>query len=224
MKIDWDDFAVGILVICAVVVTGLVVRRELTVDRGEVRDAREPSVRTVDNWRAYARSGHRLGPDSADVTITEFVDFQCPYCRVLADRLDRLMADRPGDLAVVVRHHPQPELHPAAMKAARASLCAAAQGNFAAFHDALFSRQASLGQVPWRRYAETAGIDDLSAFDACLHADSTLPQLTRDTAAARRLGIEGTPTILINDTLVEGAPRLEFLEKTVAEKLTDARR
>lgn len=205
----------AILVCCALVITGLAVRRELVAAR-PAAVAYADRVRPVPDWRSYA-TGSRIGPADAPVTIIEFSDFQCPYCRVMADRLRALRREHPGEVALVYRHFPL-SYHPYASSAARASICADRQGRFEAFHDALFARQDSLDDTIWARLAETAGIPDRARFDECLGSEEPLAQVERDIAAGTRLGITGTPAILVNGTLITGgAPGL--LEEHVARAL-----
>lgn len=214
--------AVIVLVVCAVVVTGLVVRRSLRSPRSgpaatsSVRLA-ELRLGTVEKWRQYAKGGHRMGSREAPVTVVEFGDFQCPHCRTLARSLDSLRRMFPERVAVVYRHYPLPG-HDAALSAARASECAGDQGAFRAFYRVVYRRQASLGTVPMTEYADAAGVD-LAAFEACMASGAPDRAIRRDTLAARRLGISATPTMLVNGTLVEGAVPVDALA-TLVERAT----
>lgn len=218
MKKEWlQHIATGVLVFCALAVTALVVRRELF--SGEVMTmVAPPNAPVVDDWEAYASSGHRMGPVYAPVTFVEFSDFQCPACRVLASSLDTLRARYGDKVRVVYRHFPL-KSHHHAVAAARASECAAAQGRFKPFHDALFARQDSVGLVPWTRFARDAAIPELPAFEACMQQAGPLAALDRDTAAGNRLGVSSTPTLLINGRQVVGAPPLSTLDAFVKHEL-----
>jgi protein-disulfide isomerase len=204
-----------VLTICAVAVTALVVRAELAP---HVAPDRTMVVQRIRDWRSYGR-GHRLGGAAAPVTIVEFSDFQCPFCRTMADRLRAVRERHAADVAVVYRHLPLPG-HPHALAAARASECAARQGHFEGVHDALFARQDSIGRLPWRVIAATGGVPDLGAFDRCM-ADSLAPiaSVAADTQAAHALGIRGTPHVLVNGLHLRGAVPDDTLEKYVAEAL-----
>lgn len=212
------DGAVVVLTLCAVVMTALVVRREFSSPRAQPEPLRPTQV---SDWRGYARDGHRMGPAEAPVTIVVFSDFQCPFCGMLMSRLRQLRDAYPREVAVVYRHYPIAD-HPHAAAAARASECAADQGRFSAFHDALFSAQDSIGAVGWGRFAATAGVADIKRFEACAAATSPLPALERDVAAARRLRVSGTPTLLINDLRFHGAVRQDTLEAYVRRALRNA--
>jgi len=191
--------------------TGLVLRRELA---GRDTDA-VGRASPVDGWGAYSASGHRAGPDSAPVVIVEFADFQCPYCRDLAARLDTIRDEFPREVAVIFRHHPI-RSHPHALAAARASECAAEQGRFWPLHDALYREQPRIGVAPWSEFAVAAGVPDTARFQDCVTSDAPNPALRLDTVASRQLGVTSTPTLLINETRIDGAPPLDSLRAYVS--------
>ncbi|HET6765185.1 MAG TPA: thioredoxin domain-containing protein [Longimicrobiaceae bacterium] len=196
-----DALGTAIPIACALVVTSLVVRRELFP---RVAEPAAPAVhRQVPEWRDYA-VGQRIGPANARVTITEFSDYQCPFCRKMAARIAQLRQAHPHDVALVYRHFPLP-YHPQALAAARASFCAGEQGRFAAYHDAVFARQDSLATVDWARLARAAGVPDASRFDACLHGAAARAAVERDVAAGGRLGVDGTPSLMVNGEFIGGA-------------------
>jgi protein-disulfide isomerase len=204
----------AVLTICAVVVTGLLVRREFAGPA----ETGPPAIReTVRDWQAYDDGRHRVGPEEAVVTIVEFSDFQCPFCRVAAGKLDSLRDEYPRDVAVVYRHFPMPQ-HRHAVAAAQASECAGAQGRFWQMHDALYTKQDSIGVVGWTRFASDAGVGDLAAFETCLRDDAP-GAIRSDTRAARRLKVNGTPTLLINEHRVVGVQPLDTLRAYVREAL-----
>lgn len=211
------NVAVAALTACALVTTGLVVRRELFTPR-----AASAAPTQVSSWRGFAREGRRMGPAGAPVTVVVFSDFQCPYCAVLMERLKTLRSSHPADVAVVYRHFPVTG-HTHAVAAARASECAGDQGRFEAYHDALFAAGDSIGVVPWERFAAAAGVPDLPRFRACAAGTAPLPALARDSAAARELRVSGTPTLLINGLRMVGAPPMDSLEAYVRRARAEVR-
>jgi protein-disulfide isomerase len=202
-----QKLSTGVLVLCALIVTGLLVRRELAPS--EPSSLPVEAVR-VSEWRDYAAAGTRMGSVDAPVTIVVFSDFQCPACRVLAERLRTVRDERGNDVVVVYRHYPL-RSHPHARTAARASECAGRQGRFEAMHDALFQAQSSIGNRAWHEIAKDAGVGDLDLFGRCLQDAGMDSILARDAALAKRLGVEATPTFLINDTRLVGALPLAML-------------
>lgn len=179
------------------------------------------SSATVDDWYKYAILGHRDGPTSAAVTIVEFADFQCPFCQRASDVLKSIREDFPHDVAIVFRHFPLPR-HEFAVTAAIASECAAEAGRFSTFHDLLFLQFDSIGVKSWEEFGTDAGITDIHAFQTCIRDSTTLSIVNRDRQAAEELGVDGTPTFLINDLKVVGFPGREQLVEYVREAL-DAR-
>ncbi len=207
------DVAVTVLTLCAVVTTGLVVRQQIFPARPRV-----PKPRAVPEWRMFAREGHLMGPASAPVKIVVFSDFQCPFCALLTMRLRTVRSEYPTQVAVVYRHFPL-RIHHGAVGAARASECAALQGRFEPIYNALFTTQDSIGRVPWEYFAGKAGISDIGAFGKCVASRVPFPNVARDTLAGQALEVHGTPTLLINGTLLEGTPPLDTLEAYVQRAL-----
>jgi protein-disulfide isomerase len=194
--------------LCALVVTSLVVRRELFS-----RPPEAPSTtvhRQIPDWRSYS-VGQRIGPENARVTIIEFSDYQCPFCQAMAGSIAQVRQKHPDDVALVYRHFPLP-YHPQAVPAARASFCAGEQGRFPAYHDALFARQQSLPTTDWTRLATEAGVPDSARFDACLSSAAAQQAIDRDLAAGRRLGVQGTPTLMVNGDLLGSATQAALAE------------
>lgn len=181
-------------------------------ERSRMLDGDRPRI--VAEWRRYATDGTRLGAANPRVTIVEFADFQCPYCRSAASTLRELRRRYPEEIALVYRHYP---LQDGSLDAAVAAECGNRAGFFEAIHDRLFEEADSLGSKPWTRIAWEAGILDTLQFAACMKDSSTLSAVTRDIRAASELGVNGTPTLLVNDQLFTGSPGLEYLERYVRQ-------
>jgi protein-disulfide isomerase len=180
------------------------------------------AVTRVKDWTHYAEAGERLGPQHAILDIVMFSDFQCPYCRTAAANLERIQGHNRA-ITVVYRHFPLSG-HPSAMSAARASVCAARQGSFKGMHDKLFLYQDSLGRKPWAWYAAAAGVSDTITFDRCLEDSTVIAQVKRDSVAGVKLGVSGTPTLLIKDLRIDGSPSPEELNRYVSEALRENKR
>lgn len=211
-RATWPERAISVvLVLCAVIITALVVRREFF----PAPPSSELPRRRVADWQSYAAAGQRMGPAKSRVTIVEFSDFQCPFCRTLALRLDTLRQRYPNDVAVIYRHYPLPQIHPYARTAAVATECAAAQGKFQALHDALYAQQDSIGKLQVATFASRAGVPDTTALLACVRDSVTAPRIQEDVQAGDRLGITGTPGVLVNELFLGGAPTLAQLDSLV---------
>lgn len=139
-----------------------------------------------------------LGHSEARAGIQEFSDFQCPYCGTFVrDVLPVLRTEYidKGLAFLVFRELPAATLHPRAIPAAQAAVCAHGQGRFWAMHDLLFSDPNALGDEHLRTYAASVGLE-MTAFTACL-SQKEQPLLDTDTQLAKTLSIKGTPTFLI---------------------------
>lgn len=210
-----SNLLTGILVVCATVVTAAVLRRELLDPPLPAQAAAVAALRQIDDWEALAAEGAVMGPADAPVRIVEFSDFQCPFCRVVQETLAAVRARHPDRVAIVYRHLPLDALHPHARAAANAVECAGEQGRFAEYHDGLFAAQDSIGVRSWDHFAEEAGLPDLDAFRQCVAENRYADRVERDALLAAELGLEATPTLIVNGTVYSGAPPEEELERLV---------
>jgi protein-disulfide isomerase len=143
------------------------------------------------------------GPQDAEVTIVEFGDHACPYCKSVQDAVDLLMAQYPGRVRFVWKSAPSP-LHTGSQTAAEAALCAARQGKFWEYHARLFDDPTMFDQTSLAILADQAGLENV-AFSECLSTEATRPLVERTVTEARALGLTGIPTIFVNGTRYEGA-------------------
>lgn len=146
----------------------------------------------------------RGNPD-APVTIVEFADYQCPYCRHVEATLRDILKKYPGQVKLSYRDFPLPAtMHPNAYIAAEASRCAEAQGKFWEYHDALFADQSKLDRAGLEATASRLGLNT-KAFDACLASGRFKTEIQQDFEAGRRAGVQGTPGFFINGEFINGA-------------------
>jgi len=154
--------------------------------------------------------GAVLGNPAGRITLVEFTDFACTYCRSSVADVEALLGANP-DLRVVVRQLPiiAPESEPAA----RMGLAAAAQGKYAAFHKAMFRGErpsaASIAAA-----AQAAGLDTAGA-DAFTRQPGVHQELERNLGFARQLGINGTPAWSVGGQLMTGAIGREALQQAI---------
>lgn len=203
----------GGMVIAAIATVSLRYRDARTAHPGDVAAGR------VANWRTYAMRGTQVGPANAAVTIVEFSDFQCPFCRRAYDFLKLLHQRRPEDVRIIYRHYP---IHAFAFPAAVAAECAGRAGNFEAMQTALYRSQDSIGTVPWTRFAAEAGVRERGQFASCVERSETKASVDQDVSAAHQLGVHGTPTFLINDSIFVGFAGPEALEAHIDAALARA--
>jgi len=152
---------------------------------------------------------HVYGRRDAPITVVEYGDFECPYCRAAAPVLRRLV-DGSGDrVRLVFRHFPLFSKHPFALTAA---LAAEASGDrFWAMHDQLFAHQDRLTDADLVRYAAEIGVGGVvgeaaQRFKPAVHADY---------AAGKEAGVRGTPTLFVDDRLYTGKVELGVLRSAL---------
>ena len=154
-----------------------------------------PATASLD-IRPITDKDHVRGPENAKVTIVEYSDLECPFCKVFHQTMLQAMKEYPNDIRWVFRHSPIPQLHQQAPKEANASECAAAQGKFWEFIDIVFAATPSndglnLADLP--KYAAQAGVADIPAFEKCVAADEFDSVVQEDTQDGIKAGLQGTP-------------------------------
>jgi len=160
-----------------------------------------------------------LGNPSAPITIVEYSDFECPFCRAARPTLVALMQAHAGRIRLIVKHTPLDE-HAEAMPAALLFEAIARQEPNAAyrFYDDLFEHQAQLraeGDRFLRLAATRAGVDARRAIVDARRADIRAV-IDRDIAEAKAFGLDGTPCFLVNGIPVVGAQPLSAFETLIA--------
>ncbi len=137
------------------------------------------------------------GSPMAPVTIYEFSDFQCPYCKTAAPALKKIVEESDGKVKLVFKHYPLP-MHPKAREAAKATIAADRQGKFWEMHDLLFENQAELQRASFTKYAEQLGLD-VNRFKADMQSEETERRVEADIKQGRAVGVDSTPSIYVND-------------------------
>jgi len=165
---------------------------------------------------AIGPADHVRGPATADITVVEYGDFACPYCRKAYAPLKELLARSP-DVRFVFRANPRSHLFPDAEPAAEAAEAAAAQGKFWEMHDRLFEAEAGLGRDQLVTMARDIGLD-VARFEREL-ADGTHRQaVRRQEVTGWHSHVLSTPTFFVNGVRHEDPP------EALSVALTRARR
>ncbi|HUE98639.1 MAG TPA: DsbA family protein [Anaerolineales bacterium] len=163
-------------------------------------------------------NAYAIGPVDAPITIVEFSDYQCPFCRRWHDEVyGPLLAAYPDKIRLVYRHLPLTSIHPDAFSAAEAAMCAGEQDAFWPFHEKLFSSE-SLGNNTYVQYAQDLGLN-MTTFEACLSDHKYQQAVEADSNFAVNLGIRSTPTFFINGLAVVGAQPLEVFKQVIDKEL-----
>lgn len=143
-----------------------------------------------------------LGDKNAKVTLVEFSDYQCPFCkRNFQQTFPQIDRDyiKTGKVKYIFRAFPLESIHPAAFKAAEAALCAGEQGKYWEMHDKLFTNQTALGATDLAKYAEAVGLDG-GQFKQCLDSGRNAAKVRNDQAEGRKAGVSGTPGFFLGLT------------------------
>ncbi len=148
--------------------------------------------------------GYSLGSDTAPLTLIEFTDYQCPFCRGFQnntfDQIRKLYIDT-GRIRFISRNLPL-DIHPDAMRSAEAALCAGDQGQYWPMRDFLF-KSPSLGMEPILAFAQNLKLDSV-VFRSCLDGEKHKTEILSDLSDARALQINGTPAFVVGKTTAFG--------------------
>lgn len=159
----------------------------------------------------------RRGPADAPVTIVEYSDFQCSYCKKMQPVMHELMAKYKGVLSWIFKDLPLKRIHPGAAYAAEAARCAGEQGKFWEYRDALFDAP----RVKDDLHPKIVGSLKLNSqsFEECISSGRHRLSVEADISEARMLGIRGTPAFIINGILLSGAQPIEKFMRTIDAEL-----
>ncbi len=157
-----------------------------------------------------AKVDHIRGNKNAKVTLIEYSDFECPFCKTYIPSVEQALKDFPKDVRLVYRHYPL-SFHQNAQKQAEASECVAKLGGdvaFWKFHDIIFTETTSNGTGfaldKLGPAAARAGVNQ-AAFQKCLDSGEMAAKVAADQASGNDAGVQGTPTTFVNGKEVSGA-------------------
>lgn len=157
-----------------------------------------------------------LGPADAPITIVEFSDYECPFCKRAEASIEEVKKVYGDKVRLAYRHYPLP-FHANARPAAQASLCANEQGKFWPFHDKVMAAN-DLSAANLQQIASDVGLDR-KQFDDCVAAGKFADQIDKDLAAGQAAGVNGTPAFFINGRMLDGAQPFEKFQEIIDEEL-----
>ncbi|NMC62431.1 MAG: thioredoxin domain-containing protein [SAR324 cluster bacterium] len=156
------------------------------------------------------------GPKDAKITIAEFSDFECPFCKRGHETMKKILEAYPNDVKIVFKHRPLP-MHKNALSASKAAIAAGMQGKFYEMADALFANQQKLGDEFYTTQAKALGLN-VDKFKKDMASEETAKIVKDDEAQAEKLGVGGTPGFFVNGVSIPGAQPFEQF-KTIIDKL-----
>jgi protein-disulfide isomerase len=184
----------------------------------ELRNAASVEILLDRPRTQVAATGPSRGPADAPVTIVEFSDYQCPFCRRAEPTVKEVLAKYEGKVRFVFRHFPLDRIHPQARGASEAAACAAEQGKFWEYHAELFSGDGQLDRPVLDAAAQKTGLD-AAAFKTCVDERKTQALVEADVKAGEDAGVSGTPAFFINGIPLRGALPFEEFQKVIDEEL-----
>lgn len=214
-----------LIIVVVVMVSGVVLYLRSGSSARQQPTGNTPQVAGAGN--VSADDDAYLGVESAPVTIIEFSDFQCPFCRKFwketFPQLRRAYIDT-GKVRWVFRDFPLP-FHAGAIPAAEGAECAREQGKFWAMHDVIFTEQGQQGSgtIPFtaddvKRWAAKIGLN-ADTFNPCLDAGKYRPEIAKDIADGKAAGVNGTPAFFVNGRPVVGAQPFAAFKVVIDEEL-----
>ncbi|MFT5431676.1 MAG: protein-disulfide isomerase, partial [Myxococcota bacterium] len=161
-----------------------------------------PQLEGVKNTFPVGQSPY-LGPKDAEVTVTVFEDFECPFCSQIGPKVKAFQALYPNKVAFVFKHMPLTSIHPKAQLASEAAAEAQDQGKFWEYHDLLFANQKALERPNLEQYAQQLGLD-MAKFKEALDSGKHKARIAADMAQAQRAGVTGTPAVYVAGQKYQG--------------------
>jgi protein-disulfide isomerase len=159
------------------------------------------------------------GPDDAAITIIEFSDYECPYCRKWhLETWPLIQANYADQVRLVYRDFPLTSLHPNATPAAAAANCAGEQGFYWEFNELLYFTDQSLGAEIFQQFASDLNLD-MEAFNECVESGRQNDEVMGDYEYAANLGVRSTPTFFVNGIPLVGAQPFEIFQEIIEQEL-----
>lgn len=156
------------------------------------------------------------GSKTQKIVLLEFSDFQCPYCAKAHETLNQFMATYQNQVTLVYKFLPLTQIHQEAMNSAKAAWAAGQQGKFWEFHNALFTQQDKLGEPLYVATAKALNLD-LKKFDQERQGEAASAAIQKDMELAEKLGVAGTPFLVMNGNPLSGAVQVPELEALLAK-------
>jgi protein-disulfide isomerase len=156
-----------------------------------------------------------LGNPDAEIVLLEFSDFQCPYCARAKEQVGTFITENEDDVLLVFKNFPLTRIHAEALPSALAAWAAGQQGQFWAYHDALFENQASLGEDLYISIAEDLNLD-MEQFSRDRASEAGKAAIARDLALANEFQLNSTPTFIMDELLIPGAVPAEFFSEALS--------
>lgn len=182
-----------------------------------------PSSTDAPSSNSIEPTNHKMGNVESSVVLTEYGDFQCPFCAQYFPLIQQLKTEYGDRIAIQFRHFPLAQIHQNAMSAHRAAEAAAEQGKFWEMHDLLYINQKDWSSAEnvtsvFESYAKQLELD-LDKFKADLADSATLARINADVKAGQDLEISGTPSFALNGKKIKTPSSYDEFVQIIEEAL-----
>ena len=207
----------GMIGVCVLIFAGIVMFSNK--DSGGQRTASTEPI--LDQSVLVREDSQKIEAPGSDVTLVEFLDFECEACGAAYPTVKRILGEYEGRITFVVRNFP---LHGNSVLAAKSAEAAGEQGKFWEMYAKLFENQREWGekQTPqtelFRKYAQEIGLD-MTAFNAVISSPKYEDKIARDKNDGVSAGVQGTPTFYLNGKVVRGVPSYATLKQLIDTEL-----
>lgn len=166
---------------------------------------------------SVSATDHIRGKKNAPITIVEYSDYQCPYCKSFHTTMKEVMKNYPDDVRWVLKHYPL-NFHPFAQKAAEGAECAGEQNKFWEYSDKIYENQDNLSSEMLSQTAKDLGLN-AQKFDNCLSSGKMAAKVKADLSEGQALGVRGTPGSFINGKSIPGAVPYSTIDGMIKAEL-----
>lgn len=208
-----------ILLLISIFTGGLHIGPGLFKGGAQQKIASEVSTVTVSGGNNIDNSKIK-GDKNAPVTIVEFSDYECSFCRRFYSQTFGLIDDKyikTGKVKFIYKNFPL-NIHPNAQKAAEAAECAGGQGKYYEMYDELFKKGVQGGATTFKRYAQNINLDT-TKFNKCLDSGAMASKIHKDVSEGQKQGVSGTPAFFINGIKIVGAQPFSVFEQAIEREL-----
>ncbi|MDO8655480.1 MAG: DsbA family protein [bacterium] len=221
-----EYFIPAAIVVAGIFIAGSVVYGPVIRERGATSLAKQGAPSAVAPSGAPVQvtvdaQDHVRGNASAKVTIVEFSDLQCPYCKSFHPTIQQALSEYGDKVRWVYKHFPLDAIHPQAIPAAEASECVFEQKGdqgFWTFTDSVFGNQERIGPALFRELAQQQGLD-MGSYDQCVSSRKYQDKVQQDYQDGVQIGVNGTPASFVNGVPVSGAVPYATLKAAIDEAL-----
>lgn len=212
------------IIIAGAMISGAVLLSNNKNQKNQIRNLPNQLQEEEDLSKIYSVSPDddpRQGEAKSKVTIIEFSDFQCPFCKKALPTVKKILKNYQGQIEFVYRDFPL-DFHKQAQNAAEAAQCANEQNKFWEYHDLLFEKQnewaKSEGLEFFKKYAQELKLE-MEKFNRCLEGHKYKEEVEKDLKDGEEVEVSGTPTFFINGRKLTGARSYEEFKKIIDEEI-----